>query len=266
MTGRLVSTIMVAAVALALAAPGAVAKKHGERYHEDIHESFDVGKSPRLTLNNVNGDVTITGADVAQIEVDVTKAAGSQERLEDVKVEFEQHGDHVSIEVDYDHGDHERWDNNDGASVEFTIRVPRGTRIDGVDLVNGDLSIEGVAGAVDAASVNGDVTGDGLAGDVDLSAVNGDVRLNATGPVGSIKLHSVNGTVELSVPKDASARVSASTLHGSIRGTGDIRAEKNYVGSSLSSVFGKGEGRISLDTVNGNIRIYRAGEAQAEED
>jgi DUF4097 and DUF4098 domain-containing protein YvlB len=126
--------------------------------------------------------------------------------------------------------------------------------------VNGDLKLDGIAGEVDASSVNGDVSARGLSGAVELSAVNGDVELSVTGKVDAIRLHSVNGTVELMVPRDTSAKVNASTVHGSIRGPGSIEVEKGFVGSSLTSVMGKGEGKISLDTVNGDIRIYHEGE------
>ncbi|MDH4337033.1 MAG: DUF4097 domain-containing protein [Candidatus Krumholzibacteria bacterium] len=244
-------------LAVALAAPAAVAKKWN-KVKEESHQSFDAGKKGSLSLSNINGDVTVTGYDGTTIEVDAIKYASSQERLDETTIESSMKNGHVVIKVDID--DHDDWDHDGNAGVEFTIRVPRGTRIDEVELVNGDLQLDGIEGEVDASSVNGDVTATHLSGAVALSAVNGDVELDVTGAVDSIRLQSVNGTVELTLPRNASARVSASTVHGSIRGTGEIKADRGIVGSSLSSVLGKGEGTIKLDTVNGNIRIYQEGE------
>lgn len=251
MIRRLFIAAAAVAFAAALAAPPAVAR---EKYpfKEETHESFDAGANGRLTLTNINGDVIVTGYDGKTIEVDAVKYASSEERMDDILIKSAMKDGHVTIEVNLDSDD---WNEDGHASVEFRIRVPKGTRIEELELVNGDLGLEGITGRVEASSVNGDVTAEKLGGDADLSAVNGDVYMAVTGTVSSIKLHSVNGTVELVIPRDANARVSASTVHGSIRGTGEIRAEQNYVGSSLTSVLGKGEGRIDLDTVNGNIRI-----------
>lgn len=242
---------------VALAAPGALAKKHGDEYKEESHQTFDAGARGSLSLTNVNGDVTITGYDGKSIEIDAVKFASSQDRLDDVTIKSSMKDGHVVIDVDM--GDDHRY-NHGNAGVEFTIRVPHGTRIDEVELVNGDLRMKDVNARVEASSVNGDVSAEKLSGEVSLSAVNGDVSLTVVGKVDAIKLHSVNGTVELVVPRDADARVSASTVHGSIRGTGNIKSERNFVGSSLTSVLGEGKGKIQIDTVNGNIRIYHDGE------
>jgi DUF4097 and DUF4098 domain-containing protein YvlB len=248
-----------------LAAPAADAKKNSDRFKEESHESFDAGKDGRLSLSNINGDVKVTGYDGATIEVDAVKYASTEERLAQTTITSSMKDGHVRIEVDIEDDDDDDWKDSH-ARVDFVIRVPRGTRIDDLELVNGHLDMEGIEARVEASSVNGDVTAEKLSGDVDLTAVNGDVRLTVSGPVDSIRLHSVNGTVELVVPRDASARVSANTVHGSIRGMGDIKAERGLVGSSLTSVLGKGEGRIDLDTVNGNIRIYHDGEKSIGDD
>ncbi|HEU4366334.1 MAG TPA: DUF4097 family beta strand repeat-containing protein [Candidatus Krumholzibacteria bacterium] len=253
MMRRLIPAAAAIVLAATLAVPAAVAKKDGERFKEATHETFDTGKSGRFTLSNVNGSVTVTGYDGSAIEVDAVKYASSQERLAETTIKSSVDDGRVTIEVEIE--DDDRWDNG-SSRVDFEIRVPRGTRIDDLELVNGNLKLEGISGRVDAASVNGDVTAERLSGDVDLSAVNGDVYLTVAGAVESIKLHSVNGMVELVVPRDASARVSASTVHGSIRAAGDVRAEKNFVGSSLTGVLGKGEGKIDMNTVNGDIRIF----------
>jgi DUF4097 and DUF4098 domain-containing protein YvlB len=258
MIRKLLVAGVVAAATTLLSMPAADAGRSGKKVSEEIHQAYDVGKKPVLTVSNINGDVRITGTGGDRIEIDAVKYGSSQERMDELDVTITHKGDRVIIEVDYD--DDDRQHNGGGAGVDFEIRVPKHTRLDEVELVNGDLDIEEMSGEIDASSVNGDVTCENLSGDVQLNAVNGDVMLTVGGEFDAIRLHSVNGTVELVVPKSANARLSASTVHGSIRGTGDIRAERGIVGSSLTSVLGKGEGRINLDTVNGNIRIYHEGE------
>jgi hypothetical protein len=256
MMRRLFYATAAIALAATLAAPAADAKKKHDKFKVETHETFDAGAKGRLTLTNINGSVTITGYDGTAIEVGATKYASTQERFDETTIKSSMDDGHVTIEVDIADDDDRDWNDDGPAAVDFVIRVPRGTRIDELELVNGDLSLEGITGRVDASSVNGDVTAEKLSGDVDLSAVNGDVLLTVSGAVDSIELQSVNGTVELVIPRATSARVNASTVHGSIRGTGDVEAGKGFVGSSLTSVLGKGEGRIDVNTVNGDIRIY----------
>ncbi len=257
MTRKIAFALCTAGLAAVLAVQPALAKKNGGRVEEKTQQSFESGAKGTLTLTNINGDVTVTGYDGKTIEVETTKYASSQERLEDIEVKASMKDNHVVIDVDMDGHD---WNHDGHAGVTFDIKVPRGTSIDGLELVNGSLTLEGIAGDVDADCVNGTLKADRLSGEVDLAAVNGNVRLSVVGEVNAIRLHSVNGRVELVVPKDTNASVSASTVHGSIRGSGTIKAEKGIVGSSLTSVLGDGKGRISLDTVNGDIRILFEGE------
>jgi len=124
--------------------------------------------------------------------------------------------------------------------------------------VNGGLDISGLRGDVNAASVKGDVTGEGLSGETHLSTVNGDVSLSSVKGHDAIELSSVNGSVTLYLPKNANAKLSASTVHGDIRG--DLGNGVTHAGSSMDAVLGSGGPRIELGTVNGDIRIRRVGD------
>lgn len=260
----LAGAALVATIGLAASVPVSLAKTKSDsakkdlRYHENINRTFEVGKTPRLSLSNVNGDVEIIGGDGKSIEIAAVKSADSQDKLDDTDVKITNEGDRVRIKVEYDK---DRWVHESPARVEFTIHVPRGTRIGDVSLVNGNLKLRDIDGRIDASSVNGYVDGEKLSGNLDVSTVNGSITLAVSGALESVKLHSVNGAVNLYLPKDASARVSASTVHGDIRGGKDLAVEQaHFVGSSLNGVIGKGDGRVDLNTVNGDIRIRREGE------
>ncbi len=262
-THWLAAVALVAATGLAAPIPASVAKtrsgsSHSYKLHEDVHKTFDVGKTPRLSLSNINGDVEVTGGSGTTIDVQAVKSADSQETLDDIDVSIEQNGNDVRVKVDYKH--HDEWDNDSPSRVDITVQVPRGTRLEGVSLVNGGLTLNDIEGRIEASSVNGSVKGEKLAGNLDLSTVNGDVSLTVSGGMESIKLHSVNGTVSLSLPRNVDANLSASTIHGDISGSREFHAEEgHFVGSSLTSVIGKGGGHIDLNTVNGDIRIHREG-------
>jgi len=248
-------------VAAALATPSfgkGDKDSNSKREKEVINQVYEVGKNPRLSLSNLNGGATITGWDKNTIEVTATKRGSSRERLDEATVKCEMKNDHLRIEVDYDFDDDDQIHYNDSTvEVEFEIRVPRGIEVDRVELINGGIDISDLNGDVSASSVNGDVTGDRLAGEIHLSTVNGDVSLRTVVGDDSIELSSVNGSVDISLPRNVNAKVSASTVHGDVHG--QLAKGVTHAGSSMDAVLGNGGMRIELSTVNGDIRVRRDG-------
>ncbi len=271
MKHTIMTLTMVALVAAALGAPlaGKGEKSRNTRglsETEMINQTYEVGKNARLSLSNLNGAVTVTGWDKNTIELKATKRAGSRELLDDADVQVNFNDDHLRVEVEYDFDDDGEEDetvtfNGDNlVEVEFEIFVPRHTVIRRIELVNGGLEITDLTGDVSASSINGDVTGEELLGETHLSTVNGDVTLSSVKGHREIELSSVNGSVTLYLPKNVNAKLSASTVHGDIRG--DLGHGVTHAGSSMDAVLGTGGPRIELGTVNGDIRIRRAGSDQ----
>jgi DUF4097 and DUF4098 domain-containing protein YvlB len=249
---------MVAALAVSAALANPCA---GKSETEVINQTYDVGDHARLSLSNLNGSATITGWDRNTIEVKATKRTkGSRDRLDDATVEFDMNNDRLRIEVKYEFDD--RWNDTD-LEVEFEIKMPRDAEINAVELVNGNLEISNFSADVQASSVNGDVTATQLAGEVELSTVNGDVSLESVVDHDTIRLNSVNGSVSVLLPRNVNAKLSASTIHGDVRG--DLGHGVTHAGSSMDAVLGNGGPRISLSTVNGDIKIRRADGKDAHE-
>lgn len=246
--------IVPALGALVLAGGTALAERGVQ---DEIHQRYETGAGARLSLKNLNGDVRVEGWDQKVIDVTAVKTASSEKRLDDAAVVFDFDDDHLRIEVEYE--DH-RWDYRDGyTGVDFVIRVPRGARIDAIELVNGDVVLRDVQGEIEASSVNGEVSGEGLGGAIDLSTVNGEVSLDVGEGAASIRLSSVNGGVSLVLPRKIDADLEASTVHGSIRSVeGLVVDDSRYVGSSVRGTIGRGGMKIDLGTVNGSIEIRHA--------
>jgi DUF4097 and DUF4098 domain-containing protein YvlB len=229
---------------------------------------FDTGRQPRLSLKNINGNLTVEGWDKDRIEVTIVKTASSQELMEKIRVEARMDDNYLRIV-----GDFEDMDDDDGrnfnskiAKIEFALKVPHGTRIHTIELINGNVELHNIEGDVDASSVNGRVSGEKLGGDVELATVNGEVSLVASGSVDSIRLHSVNGSVTLVLPKSFDANISAGTLHGDIYGMNGLDVdEARFTGSSMQGKIGKGGLKVDLNTVNGSIEIRREGEGGTRE-
>lgn len=224
---------------------------------EDSTYTYTFSADGRISLENVNGDVTITGWDRDEVLIEAVKKGRSQEALDNAEIDIDAREDAIHIETDYRRNDESRR-GRDAASVDYTIHVPRGARLDEIELVNGSLTLEDVAGDVAASLVNGQVRASGLTGDAEISTVNGEleIALAEVDTDRSIDLSSVNGSLELSVPGHAGADVEASTVHGSIRNDFGLEVKRDgFVGRKLEGAIGQGGARVQLSNVNGSIDI-----------
>jgi DUF4097 and DUF4098 domain-containing protein YvlB len=240
-----------------------IQKPRGDELTEAFNQTYPLTATGRVSIANINGDVHINAWDRNEVKVDAVKRAYKPERLSEVTIEVTNTADSVMIKTKYpernltfEKGNRE----NNPASVEYTLTIPRGARLDSAELVNGSLEIEGVQGDVHASLVNGRVKAGGLSGEVKLSTVNGGVEANVAllDAAKGVTLNSVNGSIVLIVPSGASAQVKASTVHGAITNDFGLEVEDGqYVGHSLSGQIGSGGPRIRLNNVNGSIAIKR---------
>ena len=95
---------------------------------------------------------------------------------------------------------------------------------------------------------------------IEIKGVNGSIEavFEALGSGQRVKCDTVNGKVALYLPADASARIEAETVNGSIDGDDfGLKVEKGFVGRDLDGMIGEGDARVRLETVNGSIRIKK---------
>lgn len=150
------------------------------------------------------------------------------------------------------------------------------------ETVSGDVDLEGDGsdGEWELSSVSGDVTADGLSGDVGAEVVSGDVEVSG-GSFDRVKLESVNGdivfngglrengdmdvetvngSVEVEFTGVVSARFDLETFNGRIRNCFGPKAErtnKHAPGWELSFTVGDGDGRVSIETLNGSLDVCK---------
>lgn len=245
-----------AVVALALA--GTAQAQH----REEFNKTYPLTADGRVSLQNINGAIKVTGWDKNEVQVHAVKTADDRAKLEEAKIVVDATASVIKIKTEYPQRDHY----NNPAKIDYTIQVPRRARLDAIRAVNGAVSIDGVQGYINVSSVNGEVTGKALTGEVKLSSVNGRVfaSLNELGGSAPIDLTAVNGSVELTLPSDANAELNASTLHGSIGTNFDLPVERTRFtgGSNVRARLGSGMTRVKLSTVNGSIKLQRASDGK----
>jgi DUF4097 and DUF4098 domain-containing protein YvlB len=229
---------------------------------ETEEKSFEVDPGARISLENINGDIRITGASGSTVHMVAHKKAGKQEYLDELEIVVSAEDDYVRIETRHpkSEGGWFKWGNDSSGSVSYVLEVPADVNLDTISTVNGDVEISAVRGMVKGETVNGSLVASGLEGDMDLETVNGSVRaeFDFLGDGQRVSAEAVNGKIVLVIPGDASARVEAETVNGSINANDfGLEAEKGFVGRDLSGRIGEGGAKISLETVNGSIRIEK---------
>lgn len=237
-----------------------------DEVREEFHQNYPLSPNGRVNLENINGNVSITVADINEVQVNAVKRAYNRERLAEAKVEVTATADAIRIRTDYPDRDQnftsdERGRYNNPATVDYRIVVPRQARLESIALINGSLTIDGVEGDVKASSVNGRVTVRGLKGEAKVNTVNGTVEATFTqlDPAKPLSVGSVNGNVVVVIPSDANVILRAETIHGSIRNDFGLNVRHGeYVGHSLHGQLGAGGARLKLGNVNGSISIKHA--------
>ena len=230
------------------------------QFTEDSAYTYPLKADGRISLDNVNGDVTIEAWDRDEVSIEAVKKGRSQEALDDAEIDIDAREDSIHIETRYP--DRRRgWGRHEAASVDYTLYVPRTAELDEIELVNGSLTLRGIAGDVAASLVNGEVEARDLTGNAEISTVNGEleIALAELDAGRMVDLSSVNGSVRLGVPAGAGAEVEASTVHGDIRNDFGLEVDRTgFVGKSLDGTVGGGGARVRLSNVNGSIDIRRA--------
>jgi DUF4097 and DUF4098 domain-containing protein YvlB len=259
----------LAALSLTVADSGRAQTTTRAELTEEFHQTYPLSANGRVALSNINGSVKISAWDRNEVKVDAVKRAHTPERLREAQIKVDANSGAIEIETEYPEY---RWTDRDTerhenpATVEYTLTVPRGARIEEVNLVNGGLDIEGLSGPVHASSVNGRVAARGLSGPVNLSVVNGrlEATLDSLSAAGSVNLSAVNGPLVATIPSDSSATVHADTVHGSISNDFNLPVRVGeYVGRELAGRLGQGGTRVSLSNVNGSIQIKRASDGRS---
>lgn len=261
----------VAALLLFVVAGGAArAQERGAdegQLTQELHLTRPLAADGRVSLKNITGGVRVSVWDRAEVRIDAVKRARTQKRLDEVEIDVVESSDSIAIRTVYPDAElrFERGGRDNPASVEYSLTVPRRARVDAIDLVNGSLEVEGLAGEIRATCVNGRLVARNLTGAVHLTTVNGALDASFERlPSAVVSLSSVNGLLSVTLPADADATLRAATVHGAITNALGLSPQHGrHTGVSLSGVLGNGATRVKLDNVNGSIHIRRAGDARA---
>ena len=239
---------------------------------KEVNLNFPLAANGRFSIDNVTGRIEISGWDRNEVAVKGTIHGHSQEGVDAVKTDVESDMNRVAIHTRQPSnltGFPYSWPffkNIYDERVDYIIQVPRGARLAGITSVNGQITVDGVSGNIEASTVNGKTQIKGAAGDLKLSTVNGQIEaeMAALARGQTVSLKGVNGQIDATLPADADADVSASTVNGHISSEFPSLVVKKESPAShkLKGSLGRGGATVSAGTVNGSIRIRRGAETQ----
>jgi hypothetical protein len=273
------TTILAAVLATATLLPApALAQRDDDDDRDDRRQSDSswnwAGRIPEgrwLVIRNLNGAIRVEQASGNQVEVKAVKRwrRGDPADVRITRETFGQSGESVVIcalwgenaECDEDgyrsNNDNGRGRRGNDVSVEFTVRLPRGVKIE-VGTVNGSVRVAGATSEVEASTVNGGVDAVSSGGPVRASTVNGDIeaRMSDMGD-GDLSYSTVNGSVTLELPARVDAVVDLSTVNGSLSSDYPMTLEGRVSPRRIRATIGQGGRRIKVSTVNGSVELKK---------
>jgi hypothetical protein len=160
-------------------------------------------------------------------------------------------------EEGYHRQERRRGNDRNDVSVEFTVRVAEGVKLD-LNTVNGSLRIDGASAEVEAHTVNGGIEATSSSGPVSASTVNGSIEVHM-GSLGDkdLEFETVNGGIEVYVPDQIDAEVEMRTVNGSVSSDFPLTVSGRINPRHLRATIGKGGRRLEFGTVNGSVKLYK---------
>lgn len=224
---------------------------------EDIDRTLDADPNGSVNVSIVSGSIEVEGWDRNEVRVTGTYEEDVEEFI------FERDGREITIKVKSPDGG---WGRK-YISAYLVIRVPRGNSLD-IGTVSSDIEVEGVRGEQELQSVSGNVITEGFDAEVEAGTVSGDVEVRrANGDaLGQWRLSSVSGDI---IVEGLAGELQAEVVSGDIDISGGnfSRVHAETVSGDMTFAGGlPGDGRLDMESVNGNIDIEFTGDVSARFD
>ncbi|HEX4605304.1 MAG TPA: hypothetical protein VH724_14990 [Candidatus Angelobacter sp.] len=280
---RTIGWLVVAVAVIALAAPR-LRSQSGSDQSERLQRTFSISAGGTLDIDNYKGTIHVTGSDANQIAIDVTKRFEGNEAdrkwwMENVKVNFRNESDRVSVEVKYPESNCMFcWPGHDyTAAVELEIRVPRQINVKlesykpdiRVASIQGDIRIKSYKSPIAIDSTTGAIRIDtykdsvklrnvSIHGPLEIRSYKADAEIEAKALGDSVTLENEKGSIVLRVPATAGLDVNfeggrRSSFHSDFPMASNAGGQDRYV----RGVVNQGGTRLRLRTERGSVSLEK---------
>jgi DUF4097 and DUF4098 domain-containing protein YvlB len=233
--------------------------RRGPEVTEAFSRTVRLGRDGTFDLENVSGDIEVTGGNGNDVRIDAIKrarhtdSAEAKAILQELVINVSERGGNVDVRTEYPRYNNRR--NRYGyASVDFTVSVPR----------DASVMLKSISGAVKVTNVNGELRAESISGGVAITAarkirtiksISGDVQvtdsqsddLTAGSTSGSVILRNVKTRI-----------VELQSISGDLRLT-DVDADHAEMRTVSGNVEYTGRlsrnGRYEFQSHSGNVRL-----------
>jgi hypothetical protein len=232
-----------------------------EVLEETVEQKYVLDPDGTLSIHNTDGAIRVYAGDSSLISILAIKKAYTSDRLKSILVDVRATPKSVTIETIFPAKKSALSLSDRSGTVEYIITVPHTIRITKLDLVNGEVLVEGLrGGSATAHLVSGWLAAHNCFGDLDFTIVNGRLEVAYDwwdNTKFTVKLSSSHGNIRALIPSDASAGITARTGTGRIANTLEMQQEiPSEPGQALNFATGPmPETAFEINSTSGNIRI-----------
>jgi hypothetical protein len=297
MQNRITSLASAASLAVVLMPPGPSAGRPSPgpdfrvRDESTISRTLRFGGSGERTLDvrAIHGSIRVIGADRSDVQLEARKTVSAETDADlrvagrDVVLDIVDNAARIEAIVREVRGDacgensgrrgSRWWELPYAVTFDFTIQVPRGTRLN-LCTVNGrEILVEGTSGDFELDNVNGRITMQNVRGSGSARTVNAAIVASfAEPPRAASEFRTTNGNVVVTFPANLAADLRMKTFNGGLFTDFDVQdlpqpatvAERRdgrfvYRSNQFTLVRAGGGGpELTFETFNGNVRVLRA--------
>jgi len=229
----------------------------GPEYTENFSRTVRIGRTGALDLQNVAGDISVTGGGGDDVRIEAVKRvrhpneAEAKALLSEIEIEVADRGGRVEVRTEYPR--RRNW----SGGVDFTLSVPR----------DASVSLRSVSGRVKVTNINGELRAETVSGDIITmtakklrvaKTVSGDVEISES-EADELSLGSVSGDVIVNRLKGNG--FDAQTVSGDLRLT-DVEIDHASIRSVSGDIDYSGRlarnGRYQFQSHSGDIRVTPA--------
>ena len=235
----------------------------GESIEQPLEQTtekiYAVDPAANFSIRNRDGSIRIYGSDKPEVRVQAIKKAYSADRLNKIAVDISVRPDSVSIETNFP--PMPRWGFSDrSGTVDYTIIIPQTSNITRVELINGEVSIDGIRGGkVNASLTNGRLYENNCFGNLRLMVNSGGLDLGYDWweeRSFSVDAKIAQGNARAFIPGDASFHLIAESLNGKVASDFTDQKQRNGQVTKIDTFIGATLGpEVKIRATEGNIRI-----------
>jgi putative adhesin len=202
---------------------------------------FKTGPTPKVSVSNVAGSITIEGTSGDHVMVEATVVGDENSPW---IVEARADGNEVKVRACCGSCDEKENCSSNHDQVVFNLKVPEQSALR-LKAVSSSVNVRGVKGSESIHSVSGAIEVAGTGKELELHSVSGPIKVSPSA-IDNANIHTVSGDVQLKLPASPDVKVRLKTV------SGRLNKEGRTLGST-EKVFGKGTKEIDIHTVSGSV-------------